>query len=59
MPRSVSLTQTIAMSVGIAIGSGIFRVPATVAAELQAPGTILVCWVLGGVIALCGTLTVA
>ncbi len=59
MPRSVSLTQTIAMSVGIAIGSGIFRVPATVAAELQAPGTILVCWVLGGVIALCGTLTMA
>jgi basic amino acid/polyamine antiporter, APA family len=59
MPRSVSLLQTIAMSVGIAIGSGIFRVPATVAAQLQAPGTILVCWVLGGVIALCGTLTVA
>jgi APA family basic amino acid/polyamine antiporter len=59
MPRSVSLWQTIAVSVGIAIGSGIFRVPATVAALLQAPGTILVCWVLGGVIALCGALSVA
>src|SRR5580658_2870995 len=59
MPRSVSLLQTIAVSVGVAIGSGIFRVPATVAAQLQAPGTILLCWVLGGVVALCGALTVA
>jgi amino acid transporter len=59
MPRSVSLLQTIAVSVGIAIGSGIFRVPATVAAQLQAPGMILLCWVLGGIIALCGALTVA
>jgi basic amino acid/polyamine antiporter, APA family len=45
--------------VGVAIGSGIFRVPATVAAQLQAPGAILLCWVLGGIIALCGALTVA
>ena len=59
MPRSVSLLQTIAVSVGVAIGSGIFRVPATVAAQLQAPGTMLLCWVLGGIIALCGALSVA
>ncbi|TLZ56009.1 MAG: amino acid permease [Gammaproteobacteria bacterium] len=59
MPRSVSLLQTVAVSVGIAIGSGIFRVPATVAAQLHTSGPILSCWVLGGVIALCGTLTVA
>src|SRR5215470_8619457 len=59
MPRSVSFFQIVALSVGITIGSGIFRVPATVAAQLQAPGMILLCWVLGGVIALCGALTVA
>ena len=59
MPRSVGLLQTIAVSVGVAIGSGIFRVPATVAAQLHAPGAILLCWVLGGIIALCGALTVA
>ena len=59
MPRSVSLLQTIMVSVGIAIGSGIFRVPAAVAAQLHAPGMILVCWVLGGIIALCGALSVA
>jgi basic amino acid/polyamine antiporter, APA family len=59
MPRSVSLLQTIGVSVGITIGSGIFRVPATVAAQLQAPGPMLLCWVLGGIVALCGALTVA
>jgi len=59
MPRSVGLLQTVAVSVGVAIGSGIFRVPATVASQLQAPGAILVCWVLGGIIALCGALSVA
>ncbi len=59
MPRSVGLLQTVAVSVGITIGSGIFRVPATVAGQLGAPGPILLCWILGGVIALCGALTVA
>jgi basic amino acid/polyamine antiporter, APA family len=59
MPRSVGLLQTVAVSVGVAIGSGIFRVPATVAGQLAAPGPILLCWVLGGIIALCGALTVA
>jgi basic amino acid/polyamine antiporter, APA family len=59
MPRSVSLLQTVGVSVGITIGSGIFRVPATVAAQLQTPSMILLCWVLGGIIALCGALTIA
>src|SRR5262249_46334852 len=59
MPRSVSLLQTVAVSVGVAIGSGIFRVPATIAAQLHAPGPTLLAWVLGGLIALCGTLSVA
>jgi APA family basic amino acid/polyamine antiporter len=59
MPRSVGLLQTIAISVGVTIGSGIFRVPATVAGQLQSPGPILVCWVLGGIVALCGALSIA
>ena len=59
MPRSVSFSQVVALSVGITIGSGIFRVPATVAGELQFPGPMLLCWVLGGVIAVCGALSVA
>ncbi len=59
MPRSVGLLQTVAVSVGVAIGSGIFRVPATVAGQLGTPGPILLCWILGGLVALCGALTVA
>jgi APA family basic amino acid/polyamine antiporter len=59
MPRSVSLMQAVAVSVGITIGSGIFRVPAIVAAQLHSPGMILTCWVLGGIVALCGALTIA
>ena len=59
MPRSVSLMQTVAVSVGITIGSGIFRVPATVAAQLHSPGMMLACWALGGIVALCGALTIA
>lgn len=59
MPRSVGLLQTIAVSVGVTIGSGIFRVPATVAAQLHAPGPMLLCWLLGGIVALCGALSIA
>lgn len=59
MPRSVGLVNAVAVSIGITIGSGIFRVPATVAGLLHDPGAVIVCWILGGVIALCGALTYA
>ena len=59
LPRTLGLLEAVAVLVGITIGSGIFRVPATVVAQLHAPGPILLCWVLGGVIALFGALTVA
>jgi basic amino acid/polyamine antiporter, APA family len=59
MPRSLGVVHAVAVSIGITVGSGIFRVPATVAGLLHDPGPIVLCWVLGGVIALCGALTVA
>lgn len=59
MPRSVGLLNAVAVSIGITIGSGIFRVPATVAGVLHDPGSVILCWVLGGVMALCGALTFA
>lgn len=59
MPRSVGLLDAVAVSIGITIGSGIFRVPATVAGLLHDPGSVILCWVLGGVMALCGALTFA
>ncbi|WP_129781772.1 amino acid permease [Peristeroidobacter soli] len=59
LPRSLGLWSAVAVLVGITIGSGIFRVPATVAAHLQDPGPVMLAWVLGGLITLFGALTIA
>ena len=59
LPRTVGLWPAIMVLIGITIGSGIFRVPATVAVRLGSPGLVLVAWVLGGVLALFGALTLA
>lgn len=59
LPRNLGLWSSIAVLVGSTIGSGIFRVPATVANQLQEPGPVLLAWVLGGLIALFGALTFA
>jgi len=59
LPRRIGLFNATAVLVGVTIGSGIFRVPATVAAQLGHTGPVIVCWILGGVIALCGALTIA
>jgi len=59
MPRSLGPLGATAIVVGITIGSGIFRVPATLAAQLHSAGPAMLCWVLGGLISLCGALSVA
>ena len=59
LPRSLGLVAAIAVLVGTTIGSGIFRVPATVAARVGEPGLFMGVWVLGGVLALFGALTLA
>jgi basic amino acid/polyamine antiporter, APA family len=59
LPREIGLLNAVAVLVGVTVGSGIFRVPATVAAQLHDPGPVILCWVLGGVVALCGALTIA
>jgi amino acid transporter len=59
MPRTVGLWSAVAVLVGVTVGSGIFRVPATVAATLQSPGPAMLCWALGGIVALAGALSVA
>ena len=48
-----------ALIVGMTIGSGIFRKPATIAALVPDPRVVLVLWAALGVITLCGALTVA
>jgi APA family basic amino acid/polyamine antiporter len=59
LPRAVGLFSAVAVSVGVTVGSGIFRVPATVAGQLPDAGSIILCWVAGGLIALCGALSLA
>jgi basic amino acid/polyamine antiporter, APA family len=59
LPRHLGLWSAVAVLIGSTIGSGIFRVPATVAGELQYPGPVFLAWVIGGLIALFGALTLA
>lgn len=59
LPRVIGVGSATALVVCMMIGSGIFTVPAIVAAELPAPGTAILCWTLGGLITLCGALSVA
>ncbi len=59
LKRSLRLADGLAMVVGMTIGSGIFRTPGLVAAQLGRPGLTFVAWVLGGVVALLGALCFA
>lgn len=47
------------MLVGSTIGSGIFRVPALVAGEIGSAGPVLLLWLVGGLVALAGALTLS
>src|SRR5215208_4491026 len=59
LPRHLGLWSAVAVLIGSTIGSGIFRVPASVAERLQSPGPVLLAWIVGGVIVLFGALTLA
>lgn len=59
MPRTVGLWSAVTVLVGVTVGSGIFRVPATVAGFLHSPGPAMLCWLVGGLVALTGALSVA
>lgn len=51
--------SAVAILVGSTIGSGIFRSPASIAARLPGPLPMMALWGAGGLIALCGALTLA
>ncbi len=59
LPRQLGLFSAIAVLVGTTIGSGIFRSPAGIADRLPGPVPMLAVWVVGGLFALCGALTLA
>src|SRR5437773_6435750 len=59
LKRSLRLVDGLAMVVGIMVGSGIFRTPGLVAAQLGRPWLTFIAWILGGVLALLGALCFA
>ena len=59
LERRIGLWSAIAVVIGSTIGSGIFRSPAGIADKLPGPVPMLSVWVVGGIFALCGALTLA
>lgn len=59
LPRRIGLWTAVAILVGTTIGSGIFRSPAGIATKVPGPLPLLGVWIMGGVFALCGALTLA
>src|SRR5262249_62169368 len=59
LPRRLGVWSAVAFCVGTMIGSGSFRVPASVADNTGTVGALLLVWVAGGVVALCGVLALA
>ncbi len=59
LPRRIGLWSAMAVVVGSTIGSGIFRSPAGIADRIPGPLPLLSIWILGGLFALCGALTLS
>ncbi len=59
LPRVLGPFDVVTIVLGSVIGSGIFIVPAAVAAQVKAPALILAVWVVGGVLSFLGALSFA
>jgi amino acid transporter len=59
LPRRLGLFSAAAVLIGSVIGSGIFRSPAAIAERMPGPLPMLSVWVVGGLFALSGALTLA
>src|SRR5688572_2076667 len=57
--RRLGLWSSVGIVIGVTIGSGIFRTPAGIAARVPDPAWMLAVWLIGGLISLCGALSVA
>jgi APA family basic amino acid/polyamine antiporter len=57
--RVLGVGSIVGIVVGTMIGSGIFIVPATVAAQVRSPLVILAVWVVGGLLSVFGALSLA
>jgi amino acid transporter len=54
--RQIGLYAATAITVGNIIGSGVFRSPHSVAQELPGFPPVIVAWVIGGILSICGSL---
>ena len=59
LSRELGLIAAIACGVGSVIGSGIFKKPGIMAAQLGSPELLILVWVVAGVLTLFGALTIA
>jgi basic amino acid/polyamine antiporter, APA family len=59
LPRTLGLGSATALVIGITIGSGIFRSPAGIAQKVGDPMLFMGLWVVGGLLALAGALSLA
>jgi amino acid transporter len=59
LKRAIGLYAATAITVGNIIGSGIFRSPHSVAQEIHTVPLVLLTWVIGGVLSICGSLVLA
>jgi amino acid transporter len=59
LPRTLGLWSSVAIVIGITIGSGIFRSPAGIAQKVPSPMLMIGLWVVGGIVTLCGALSLA
>jgi amino acid transporter len=59
LKRQIGLFAATSITVGNIVGSGIFRSPHSVAQQLDSLGLVLLAWILGGVLSLCGSLVLA
>lgn len=59
LERRLGLWASVGIVIGVTIGSGIFRTPASIADRVPDPGWMLAVWLIGGLLSLCGALSVA
>ncbi len=59
LARRLGLWSAVGIVIGVTIGSGIFRTPASIATRVADPTLMLTVWLVGGLISLCGALSVA
>lgn len=56
LPRTLSVFDVVALTIGVVIGASIFRTPSLVASNTGSPSAALLAWVAGGAVSLIGAL---